>query len=95
MRHGPCLCFTVWQKRPDNVLDLCPERIGGGWTCRNRLVATLYHQIVEIRVIAKQRQVHHARIETYLVDIGVEADLAAQELLDFAAVRTMMHEPCR
>ena len=45
--------------------------------------------------MANQRQVHHTRVETQLVDIGAEADVAAQDAFDFSTVCTMVHEARR
>ena len=90
-----CLRFSVRQKWRDDVLNLCPERTDVGCADRDGFLTTLHHQIVEIRVIANQRQVHHTRVETYFVDRGAKADVAAQELLDFSAVCTMVHETRR
>ena len=71
-----CLRFTVRQERCDDVLNLRSKRADAGCACRNGVLAVLHHQVVEIRVIANQRQVHHTRVETYLVDMGVESHLA-------------------
>ena len=76
----------VRQERCDDVLNLSSKRTDVGCAVRNGVLAVLHHQVVEIRVIANQRQVHHARVETHRVFISVEADLAAQNALDFSTV---------
>ena len=90
---GPCL--GVRQKRCDDVHNLCSKRADAGCAVRNGVLAVLRHQVVEIWVIPNYRQVHHAGVETDRVFISVEADVAAQNALDFSTVRTMVHEARR